>query len=168
MEYEEAKSKFIQTWGALGSSWGINRTMAQIHALLLISQNPLSTEDIMKELSISRGNANMNTRGLIDMGIVSKELVAGERKEYFSAGKDIWELARQISRARRQREIEPVLKVLNELSELRDVDNKEEVATFNNVVNDLKDFTTKADNMLEKFTNSDEHWFYKTLMKLVK
>ena len=90
MDLQEGKEKFIQSWGALGSNWGINRTMAQIHALLLISPEALSADEIMKELQISRGNANMNIRALIDWGLVYKELKTGERKEYFVAEKDIW------------------------------------------------------------------------------
>lgn len=68
MELVEAKKKFIETWGKLGSEWGINRTMAQVHALLLISPEALTTEDIMETLDISRGNANMNLRELIGWG----------------------------------------------------------------------------------------------------
>ena len=73
MNLEEAKNKFIQSWGTLGSQWGINRTMSQIHALLLVSAEPLSAEDVMEQLNISRGNANMNLRALMDWGLVTKE-----------------------------------------------------------------------------------------------
>jgi hypothetical protein len=100
MQYEEGKRQFIQTWGKLGGEWGINRTMAQVHALLLISPRPLSTEQVMEELSISRGNANMNLRDLLDWNLVHKELVPGDRKEYFVAEKDIWEVAKRIARER--------------------------------------------------------------------
>ena len=88
MEFSEGKQKFIQTWGTLGSSWGISRTMAQVHALLLISPEALTTEEVMEDLKVSRGNANMNLRDLMDWGLISKVLVAGERKEYFVAEKD--------------------------------------------------------------------------------
>ena len=81
MEFKQARQKFIQSWGTLGSNWGINKTMAQIHALVLVSAKPLSTEEIMEELSISRGNANMNVRALLDWGLVEKQFVVGERKE---------------------------------------------------------------------------------------
>src|SRR5438046_438408 len=111
MKYNEAKDKFIQVWGKLGSSWGINRTMAQVHALLLISPEPLSDEDIMEELKISRGNANMNLRELINWGLVEKEHVKGERREFFSAEKDIWKVAMQIAKERKKRELEPVQKL---------------------------------------------------------
>src|SRR6188474_963118 len=112
MKLNEAQDKFIQAWGTLGSSWGINRTMAQIHALLLVSPDALSTEEIMEDLNISRGNANMNIRALLDWNLVYKELKPGERREYFSAEKDIWKVATQVIRERRKRELEPVLKVL--------------------------------------------------------
>ena len=164
MEYREGKEKFIQAWGALGSSWGINKAMAQIHALLLISKNPLSTEEIMEELKISRGNANMNIRALIDWGIVQKENKLGERKEYFTAGKDIWELARQVSRERRRREIEPIIKILEQVQDVKG--NDMNVEEFKEVTKDLRDFSLKVDGVLDKFIKSDQNWFYKLLMKL--
>ena len=98
MEYQEAKEKFISTWGSLGSLWGINKAMAQIQALLFISTKPLSMEDIMGDLNISRGNTSMNLRQLMDWGIVTKVLVSGERKEFFTTEKDVQELARVIAK----------------------------------------------------------------------
>jgi len=119
MKYKEAKDKFISTWGVLGSSWGINKAMAQIHALLWISPEPLSMEDIMEELQISRGNTSMNLRQLIDWGIVYKETKAGDRKEYFASEKEVQELARQVAKERSKREIKPVIKVLKEVSSIK-------------------------------------------------
>ncbi len=165
MEYKEAKQNFIQAWGTLGSSWGINKAMAQIHALLLLATEPLCAEDIMDQLQMSRGNVNMNLRALMDWGIVKKEHRVGERKEFFSTGKDVWELAKQVSKERRRREIEPILNVLGEVQNVTG-DNKKEVAEFKKVTSDLFDFTHKVDGMIEKFTKSDQTWFYKLLMKL--
>ncbi len=88
MNLTEAKAQFIQRWGVLGSQWGINRTMAQMHALLLVAPEPMTTEDIMQQLSISRGNTNMNVRDLINWNLVNKVIIPGERKEYFVAGKN--------------------------------------------------------------------------------
>ncbi|MEM9300208.1 MAG: transcriptional regulator [Bacteroidota bacterium] len=164
MNYDEGKHKFIQAWGTLGSSWGINKVMAQIHALLLISPKSLTTDDIMDELKISRGNANMNIRALMDWGIVEKELIVGERKDHYRAGKDIWELARQVSRERRKREIEPILKVLGEVQSVSG--KSDEVKEFKTVTSDLKDFSGKIDGALDKFTRSDKNWFFKMLLKL--
>ena len=164
MHYDEAKHKFIQAWGTLGSSWGINKAMAQIHALLLISDQPLCTETIMEELKISRGNANMNVRALIDWGIVRKELIVGERKEHFVAIKDVWELARQVSQERRKREIAPIVKALNEIQQVSG--DTREIEEFRKVTSDLKDFSHKVDGALETFTKSDKNWFFKMLLKL--
>ena len=166
MELEEAKQKFIQSWGILGSSWGINRTMAQIHALLLISKEAISTEEMMEALKISRGNCNMNMRALIDWGIVTKEFKAGERKEFFVADKDIWAVARQITRERRKREVEPLLKVLNEVKDVKG--NDQETEDFKTLIGELDDFTGRVDDLFDKFIKSDEHWFYKTILKLMK
>lgn len=166
MELEEAKAKFIQAWGTLGSSWGINRTMSQIHALLIVSVDPLTTEEIMDQLKISRGNANMNVRALMDWGLITKELVPGERKEYFQAGKDIWQVARQIAKERKRREVEPILEVLDQVKEVKGTGA--EVDEFNRMMGELEDFTGKADTTLDKFIQSDENWFYKTLLTLMK
>ncbi|MCG8576177.1 MAG: HTH domain-containing protein [Flavobacteriales bacterium] len=166
MDLEEGKQKFIQSWGTLGTAWGINRTMAQIHALLLVSTEPLSTEEIMETLQVSRGNVNMNIRALMDWGIVSKTHKIGERKEFFLADKDVWAVARQITRERRKKEIEPMLKVLDELKSVEV--NDEESKAFRKTVEDIDDFAGKVDGIFDKFIKSDEHWFYKSVINLIK
>lgn len=169
MKLDDAKAKFIEAWGTLGSQWGINRTMSQIHALLLVSPESLSTEDIMEELNVSRGNANMNIRALMDWGLVNKELKPGDRKEYFKAGKDMWETARKIVAERKKREITPILELLGQLNTDNITgENQAEVDAFKSGVKDISDFTTKANDIVEKFVKSDQNWFYKTLMKLIK
>src|ERR1044071_3312342 len=145
MKLDEARRQFIETWGTLGSEWGINRSMAQVHALLLISPEPLSTEDIMEELNISRGNANMNIRDLMNWNLVQKNLVAGERKEFFTAEKDIWEIARRIAKERKKREIEPVL---NKLKMLQDAEIDAKTAKgkeFKKTVDSIHDFVERMD-----------------------
>jgi DNA-binding transcriptional regulator GbsR (MarR family) len=167
MKYTEAKEQLIQAWGNLGYSWGLNKTMAQIHALLMISPKALSTEDIMQELSISRGNANMNIRALLDWGIISRVSVPGERKEYFKSEKDIWSLARQVARERRKRELEPILKVLREVNTVQ-AENNEDTKEFKKVVKELKSFAEKSDGLLETFIKSEEGWFWNTVLKIMK
>ncbi len=166
MDLQEGKEKFIQSWGALGSSWGINRTMAQIHALLLVSPEALSAEEIMEELKISRGNANMNIRALIDWGLVFKELKAGERKEYFVAEKDMWEVVKNIITQRKKRELEPMLKVLDEISSVEEKDAESE--EFVKVVRDIKLFSSKADSTLDSLVKADSNWFVGTFMKMIR
>lgn len=101
MKLPEAKKQFISSWGAFGTHWGINRTMAQIHALLLVSADPITQDEIMAELNISRGNVNMNIRELISWNLVERIIVSGERREFFSAEKDIWKVATQIMKERK-------------------------------------------------------------------
>jgi DNA-binding transcriptional regulator GbsR (MarR family) len=166
MDYINAKNKFIQTWGVLGSQWGINKTMAQIHALLYISPNPLSMEEIMEELQISRGNASMNLRSIMEWGIVYKVTKPGERKEFFEAEKNLDELAVKVARERSKREIKPVVKVLDELQ--KDVDNSDENKYFIQQISELKNFVGKADNMIEKVTEIKDNFLTKLIMKLLK
>lgn len=167
MNLEEAKEKFVQSWGSLGTSWGINRTMAQIHSLLLITKKPLSAEDIMAGLQISRGNANMNLRALIDWGLVRRELKAGERKEFFVAEKDIWEVARRVTAERKKRELEPILRVLDEVSQVKGHKDDEELTEFKETISRIQDFVGKLDAITEKMTKSDRNWFFRAVMKLM-
>ncbi len=166
MELQEAQDKFIQAWGTLGSHWGINRTMAQVHALLLISENPLSAEEIMGTLKISRGNANMNIRALIDWGLVFKELKPGERKEFFVAEKEMWEVIRKIIIQRKKKELEPIIRVLNDISEVNEDDKEAE--EFRKVIKDIRLFAQKADSTLEGLVKSDQNWFVGTFLNMIK
>jgi DNA-binding transcriptional regulator GbsR (MarR family) len=166
MTLQEGKDKFIQSWGTLGSNWGINRTMAQIHALLLISPEALSADDIIEELKISRGNANMNIRALIDWGLVYKELKPGERREFFVAEKDMWEVVKNIIIQRKKKELEPMLRVLDELSSVEGED--EDTQMFTEVIKDIKLFSSKADSTLDTLIKADSNWFVGTFMKMIK
>ncbi len=115
--WEEARDEFVSQWGALGSNWGINRTMALIHALLMTAPEPMSTDEVMQRLTVSRGNANTNLRELVAWGLVKTVLRKGERKEYFEAEKDVWKMFLIIARERRRREIDPALEVLKKCAE---------------------------------------------------
>lgn len=110
--YRKALDMFVSFWGDMASRWGINRTMAQIHALLYASEEPLDTDQIMEALSISRGNANMNLRSLIDWKLVHKVQRKGSRKDFYEAEKDVWHITAQIIRRRERQEIEPVMEQL--------------------------------------------------------
>ncbi len=167
MEIKEAKNKFIQTWGALGSQWGINKTMAQIHALLMVSTEAVSMEEVMEELQISRGNASMNLRALMDWGIVYKEYKAGERREFFTAEKDLDELAVKIAKERSKREIKPALKILKEVSSIKSNNTAEEIQ-FIEQTTKLYDFVLKADNVLDKMTEYKDNWLTKLVVKFMK
>lgn len=168
MKLTEAKQQFISSWGAFGTHWGINRTMAQIHALLLISPDPLTQDDIMEELNISRGNTNMNIRELINWGLVDRVLITGERKEFFSAEKDIWKVVKQIVKERKKRELEPMLQLLDKL-EAVDGDKKDkEVKTFVDTISGIKKLGKQADKTLDTMIRAEESWFVGALMKVFK
>jgi DNA-binding transcriptional regulator GbsR (MarR family) len=167
VNYNEAKMKFVSTWGSLGTLWGINKAMAQIQALLFISTKPLSMEDIMEELKISRGNTSMNLRQLMDWGIVTKEIIPGERKEYFTTEKDVQELARVIAKERSRREIQPVIKVLKEVSSIQD-DGTEKTRELIKQTKALHDLTQTADDMINKLVTQKQNWITKSVLKLFK
>ncbi|MFO0861258.1 MAG: ArsR family transcriptional regulator [Phycisphaerales bacterium] len=111
----EAQDRFVAVWGQMGSAWGISRTMAEVHALLFITGEPLCTDDIMERLQISRGNASMSLRALVDWGIVERVHRRGDRKEYFKAEGDVWVMFRQIVRERMKREVDPLRAQLYEI-----------------------------------------------------
>ncbi|MAY82624.1 MAG: transcriptional regulator [Flavobacteriales bacterium] len=165
MKFEEAQEEFIRAWGELGSSWGVSKTMAQIHALLLSSSKPLSTEDIMNELNISRGNANMNIRALISWGLTKKAFMPGERKEYFESDKDIWNISKQVAQERKRRELDPMRRVIDELVtvEAKTTEEKE----FKMMLKELQSYTKSADRLIDKLSRSDKNWFFKLVMKLI-
>ena len=110
--HHEALQQFILLWGEMATSWGINRTMAQIHALLYAVERPLDTDEIMERLQISRGNANMNLRSLVDWNLVRKTHQDGSRKDFYVAEKDIWKITTTIIQERQRREIAPVEEAL--------------------------------------------------------
>ena len=166
MGFKENKEKFIQSWGAFGTDWGINRTMAQIHALLLIAHKPLSADEIMEELQISRGNANMNIRALIQWGLVYKVVKAGERKEFFEAEKDIWDVVKKITLQRKRKELEPMVRLLEDLQKEPVKELSPEEESFNSIVNEIGEFSIKADKALNKLSNADSKWFNSIFMKL--
>jgi DNA-binding transcriptional regulator GbsR (MarR family) len=119
--HREALQQFVLLWGEMATYWGINRTMAQIHALLYAVERPLDTDEIMERLQISRGNANMNLRSLVDWNLVKKIHQLGSRKDFYVAEKDIWKITTTIIEERQRREIEPVAEALTScIAELKE------------------------------------------------
>ncbi len=168
MNLEEAKRQFIASWGAFGTNWGINRTMAQIHALLLISPNPQTQDDMMEALNISRGNANMNIRDLIGWGLAERVIIPGERKEYFTAEKDIWKVAKQIVKERKKRELEPMLQLMDKLEQTEGDKRDKEMKTFLEVIAGIKRLGMQADKTLDTLVKAEENWFINNLIKIFR
>lgn len=166
--FADTKQNYIRAWGTLGTSWGINKAMAQIHALLLVSPSPLSTDQIMDELGISRGNANMNLRGLIDWGIIYKTYKQGDRKEYFIAEKDVWKAAKHIMQERKKKELDPAVEMLNNVKEITPNKDDKEEEEFKKVTTELARFANKSDEVLQMFIKAEENWLFRTFLKFVK
>jgi DNA-binding transcriptional regulator GbsR (MarR family) len=107
-------TKFILHWGEMGARWGINRTVAQIHALLFLSPKPLNAEEIADALSIARSNVSTSLRELQSWGIIRVVHVLGDRRDHFESMKDVWELFRQVLDERKRREVDPTLTILRD------------------------------------------------------
>ncbi len=168
MELQEAQMQFIQTWGSVGSSWGIPRSMAQIHALLLANADGLSTEEVMEEIKLSRGNVNINLRELINWGLISKQNKLGDRKEYFKAEHEIWSVAKRIIEERKKREFVPIQNLLTELKATKIVGPKAKVAHFKGLVEELDAFLSQMDQLSELLVKMKNNRFFNQFIKFLK
>lgn len=122
----QVQDQFIREWGRMSSQWGINRTMAQIHALLFVTGRALDVNDIMERLQISRGNASMNLRELMDWGIVRRSRAPGDRKDTYVSDHDPYQMFLRVTRERKRREIDPTEAAIREcLSFLPENDTSE-------------------------------------------
>ncbi len=167
MEIQEAKKRFIQSWGQLAVNWGINRTMGQVHAFLLSSNSPKCSDQIMDDLSLSRGIVNKNLHELLDWGLIYKAPKEnGCRKEYFYAEKSMDAIFKQIVKNRKKRELEPLMDLVNICSEIKP--QCEESQSFCNTLSEIKTFSIKADSALENLIKLDSHWMAGPLMKMFK
>lgn len=115
MELSATSQKFILHWGEMGARWGVNRTVAQIHALLYLNGKPMPADEIAETLSVARSNVSNSIKELQAWNLVKMVHVLGDRRDHFETSTDIWELTRTIIRERKEREIEPTVDVLKEL-----------------------------------------------------
>lgn len=138
--WEKAREEFVTQWGSLGTQWGINRTMAQIHALLMTAPEPMCTDDVMEKLQISRGNAHTNPKDLVGWNLVRIITRKGDRKEYFEAEKDVWKIFVTISKERKRREIEPAIRLLRDCAAQTKGETSGPGREFNQQMKDLDEF----------------------------
>ena len=157
---DDARERFIALWGQMGQNWGIPRTMAQVHALLYIVGRPMNTDEVMNGLGISRGNASMSLRRLVDWGIVSRVHQRGDRKEYFLAEHDVWKMFRTILAQRKKIEIDPLLDALHETRLLTELDTSRrldpaaaEVRSHNERLDELLLFIRVVENISARFVS---------------
>ncbi len=157
----EAQDRFIAVWGQMGSSWGISRTMAEVHALLFITGEALCTDDVMDRLEISRGNASMTLRALVEWAVISREHRRGDRKEYFVAEQDIWTMFRAILRERLKREVDPLVISLYEIRSMTEDgqakqsprENQDQLDAHHDRVDELLTFLTMIERLGQKFVS---------------
>jgi len=148
-----ARDEFVAQWGALGTQWGINRTMAQIHALLMTAPQAMTTDEVMEELEISRGNAHTNLKELVAWGLIRVVVKKGERREYFEAEKDVWQIFTIVARERKRREIEPALALLAKCAEESSGIQTPEGKAFNSQIRALEDFVGFASKMSDRISS---------------
>lgn len=164
--YELASEQFVLLWGEMASAWGINKTMAQIHALLYAENEPLDTDTIMDQLRISRGNANMNLRNLVQWQLINKVHFKGKRKDFYTAEKDVWNIVAVLIDERQQREIAPIQQNLVECLELfkngEDLTDEEE--EFKERIENFIEFL----EMFDRFTKAMLPYINKKNLKFLK
>ena len=164
----EARERFVSSWGAIATAWGINRSMAQIHASLMVALDPLTTDDVMEQLDISRGNANTNLRDLVDWGLIRQVVIRGERKQYFEAEKDPWKIFCIIARERKRRELQPALDTLREAASMTAPLTDRDAQVFNGQMEQLADFLTITNNVIDKVVGLEESQVVPKVLRLFK
>src|SRR5437868_1843452 len=170
-----AQDLFIRRWGEMGQTWGINRTMAEIHALLYITAQPLCTDDVMERLHISRGNASMSLRALCDWGIIRRLHKRGERREYFESLSDVWEMFSIIAAERKRREMDPVLetirqcrKMLDEGSLGKSAARQEQVQLTRQRLAGMEEFMTVTNKIFQQFIGNAKSGLTRVVKVLLK
>lgn len=163
-----AREEFVGQWGALGTQWGINRTMAQIHALLITAPEPMSTDEVMEALEISRGNAHTNLKELVAWGLVRSVVKKGQRREFFEADKDVWHIFTTVARERKRREIEPAIHVLSKCAkQTEDIESKEG-KEFYEQMRELEEFVAFASKVADKISGMKHGFAVQLAAKLLK
>jgi DNA-binding transcriptional regulator GbsR (MarR family) len=115
MELTDVARKFVVHWGEMGSAWGVNRTVAQIHALLFFHGRPIHAEEIAETLGVARSNVSNSLKELVNWKLIRTTQILGDRRDYFETSSDVWELFRTVVRERKEREFDPTTRMLQAL-----------------------------------------------------
>jgi DNA-binding transcriptional regulator GbsR (MarR family) len=156
MELSATSQKFVLHWGEMGTRWGVNRTVAQIHALLYLSGKPLPADEIAETLGVARSNVSTSLRELQAWNLVRMVHVLGDRRDHFETSTDIWELTRTIIRERKEREIAPTMAVLKELLDSPElmVDGVDRAARIKEMLVMLESLSAWSEEMLRLDTET--------------
>jgi DNA-binding transcriptional regulator GbsR (MarR family) len=152
MDLEE-QSRFIESWGSLGILWGINRSMARIHAYLLVSEEPVDSEKISSYLNISRSNVSMCTKELRNWGVIQRVNISGDRRDFYMAEPDTWKMLYRIAIGRKTREFDPALHALRHL--LAETDTKKSINVHERLTQ-VEEILTTMDHFINRFLESEE------------
>lgn len=166
---------FIRRWGEMGQTWGINRTMGEIHALLYITAQPQCTDDVMERLNISRGNASMSLRSLCDWGIIRRLHKRGERREYFESLSDVWEIFSIIATERKRREMDPVLETIKQCQQMLDAGSIGKAAASQETVRltrqrlaGMEEFMAVTNKIFQQFVGNSQTGLSRIVRVLLK
>jgi DNA-binding transcriptional regulator GbsR (MarR family) len=170
-----AQDLFIRRWGEMGATWGINRTMAEIHAYLYITGQPGCTDDVMERLNISRGNASMSLRALCDWGIIRRLHKRGERREYFESLGDVWEMFSIIAAERKRREMDPVLETIKQCQKMIDESSVGKSAAKQELIRitrdrlaSMEEFMSVTNKIFQQFIGNAKSGLTKVVRVLLK
>ena len=170
-----AQDLFIRRWGEMGQDWGINRTMAEIFALLYIAGQPQCTDDVMERLHISRGNASMSLRALCDWGVIRRLHRRGERREYFESLPDIWETFSIIAAERKRREMDPVLETIKQCEQMLEESTLGKAAARQDAViltrqrlAGMEEFMSLTNKLFQQFVGKPKSGFTRVVRLLAK
>lgn len=159
-----AKAQFVLYWGDMGSQWGVNRSVAQIHALLFLSVNPLNAEEISDQLGIARSNVSNSLKELVGWKLIRRVPVPGDRREHFVAEVDVWEMAMRIAQGRKEREIDPAMSAIdNCVQQATNEPNLDPLVLAR--MHEMQDFLTTADRWSSQMLNVPKAKL-NTLMKM--
>ena len=169
-----AQDLFIRRWGEMGQTWGINRTMGEIHAFLYVTGHPQCTDDVMERLNISRGNASMSLRALCDWGIIRRMHRRGERREYFESLTDVWEMFSIIIAERKRREMDPVLETIKQCQQMLGDEalgkgaKSEAVQVTRQRLENMQEFMDLTNKLFQQFIGNAKSGLTKVVRVLLK
>jgi DNA-binding transcriptional regulator GbsR (MarR family) len=155
-KHQSAQDIFIEGWGRLGTTWGISRVMAEIYALLYLSSDPMTLEDMSDKLKTSRSNISMNVRALLDLGVVKKVIIRGERKDYYTSEDDIGKVAKLLAVAKKKKELDPAIEIVGKaLSTAEESRDSEERTFLTERLGELKKHMDFVDAIFDSFVGDE-------------
>lgn len=164
--YKAHRERFIERWGELAVGWGVNKTMGQIQALLLIETQPICCQAMREELDLSAGSVNKATRTLIDWGLIHKVPVDGERKDYYVAEKDVFQMFKAVIENRMKKELDPMIALLEDMDDVEaQCDNSKEFLTM---MQKMLHFSYATKESLNKLSTTQPKWLFNSYGKKSK